>query len=606
MNGKENVGTNEVVQPTTPGDPKPGARPRKPRGPGAAITAASQADQIASSTASSYSTIEKAASGAAPSSSSKIVAVDASNDVADKDAQNAMASLAQDTPCTVEKQVDAKTSSAAIGEEEDEFADLEEATKGGDDDGMYGDTLDSAWLIGLKGVKLIREAESLIACILLRRNNPSQPALWHSFVGDLVPADAVHTASEGRIYGDNSSSSTESYDENGEVTDKKVEPIVPVVRTIEELKALWKQQHEKPLRADVLSAICMRFGPAYIDLQNKIKVATESEFKSDRSMLRKAAYDAFNAKHIIPTLSLNTTIDIRFIVNWLKETEMTLELIELQIARSNHILEKTMSELVKDNIGSSDVFTEICKKIGIPGIHGKLVRALCGSAMIKAGLSPDMPCPIEILQSYCIYRSQMSPTSTADNDDNNNHNEGASCASIFSTKSQLNALLRPKSFEATRLQEVLMEGSNTVNRGTNDNNDEDILIDDVRSRAPMIKHILSIIKDMKKNSNGKVSKKVLKNEIVKYYKHFSHEFVEILLKLWYNNNNYYDDHNIMISTDVIETFICPNEKKMMAIRIRTPMQFSFKVHCKCVYPTEIIYQTTIKSIFAKLKTLSEL
>ena len=79
------------------------------------------------------------------------------------------------------------TKKAKAEAEEEEFPDDIQEAGGGEDD-MYGDSLDSGWIGTLKGMKLIREAECLVACALLRRDNVSQPCVWRGVLADALPA----------------------------------------------------------------------------------------------------------------------------------------------------------------------------------------------------------------------------------------------------------------------------------------------------------------------------------------------------------------------------------------------------------------------------------
>ena len=279
--------------------------------------------------------------------------------------------------------ISSATPKKGVVAEEDFPDDIHEA--GGDADDMYGDALDSGWMAGLNGMRLIREAECLISCALLRRDNISQPCKWHG-----VFADALSAATE------------EATDLYSTAAPKEVAALLPVMCSISKIKTLWTQSLQTAINGAVLAALCLRFGPAWGALQAQLQHADSSEFKADRAMLRKKSYDAFSARTARPTLSLSAELDLRAVLGWMRRSEQALEVLELQVSRSALVMEP-----LRQKIGTPQLFGDLCRSLGMPGVSGTEVLPLCCSAMLHARLSADMPCPVEVLEKYCRDRALL-------------------------------------------------------------------------------------------------------------------------------------------------------------------------------------------------------
>ncbi len=275
------------------------------------------------------------------------------------------------------------------GEEDVDWNDIEKAKEG---DNMYGDQLDSGWLSGLRGVKLLREAERLVNTSLMRRDGIERECLWREVFASLeinyddLKNDAIEGKNQENQYNPNDLMDIDVPDKEMEYTSFMI--------TIHKIKTLFKDITGKPMGGNTLSAICLRFGPSMITLNESLIEAAECETRQDRYMRKKEAYEAFNGRSIIPTLSQEALVDAKEIIRYFMEQELLFEIIETQVSRAGAVLEVYQGS---GAFATTENLTEICRALGLPALGGKVVLPICASAMIFAGLQPDMPCPIEIL-----------------------------------------------------------------------------------------------------------------------------------------------------------------------------------------------------------------
>ena len=458
-------------------------------------------------------------------------------------------------------------------EEDEDFLNDNQNGDGNNDD-MYGGALESGWLNGLKGQKLIREAECLISTTLLRRDAISQPCLWHSILDDLLPSIMEPSLD------------TSLYDKDTKSADSGFS--APVMCSIQKIRDLWKDSMQLDINGSALAALCVRFGPPWYMLQNQLLSTETVESKSDRNVLKKKAYESFTSRTIVPTMSLQAQLDVISLANWLRTTEIKLEIIELQISRSALVMEPLRQE-----IGAPQLLGDICKSLGMPSVHGTELLALCRSAMLHARLSADMPCPVEVLEKYCMDRTQNKDAASK-------------------VRPMLMSLLRPKQHELEQMQRVLSnkgEYTNEIQQSGDSTRAEDAIsnggsdVDFVRTHAPPACHLLVILQKLPRNSAGLVPNAALLKEMKSQYLHLDAEFLKTLTSCWARGDA---EEDRTVSAESISAFFCPGG--LFSVRIRTPMNFGFKIGrpLKPTDPTEVIYQATIKQMFARLKTFSSL
>jgi len=253
--------------------------------------------------------------------------------------------------------------------------DLQAATGGGDD--AYGDQLDSGWMSGIRSQRLVREAELLVCCAMLKREDPERPCQWR---------DVFLKKDRRRGGGDDENDS----DDDGDRGPTRF-------MDIKSIRDRWATEHT-PLSGNSISALCLRFGPAYDQLQSALSNADNSEM--DKAFLKKQAWDAFTPKKTLSSLTLTCVIDTQKVVEFLQEWELRLEIVEIQISRAGAALAELRGE-----VASSDVLTSVIRALGLPGIAPRQLFPLCQSAMLYARLQPDFPCPIAKLEKYCLARA---------------------------------------------------------------------------------------------------------------------------------------------------------------------------------------------------------
>jgi len=492
---------------------------------------------------------------------------------------NPHALAASGTKITPEMQKPAASSTSTspqkvpVAATEEEFPDdIQEA--GADD--LYGDALDSGWMSGLKGAKLIREAECLISCALLRRDSIAQPCTWVGVFADTLPA-AAEDAADGDFY--------------SKVATQERAPLLPVMCSISNIRTMWMQALQTPIHGNVLAALCLRFGPAWAALQEQLQRADNAENKSDRATLRKKSYDAFSSCSVLPSLSVAAEVDMRAVVAWMQARERALEVLELQVSRSALVMEPMRQE-----IGTLQLFGDMCRSLGMPGLTGKEVLPLCCSAMLHAHLSADMPCPVEVLEKFCMDRALQQ-------------------ASGSEVRPMLMSLLRPKQYEHEQLLRVLSnQGEYRHTPSAEDparHHAEDEAKSEhgsdtefVRVHAPPAKHLLVLLNQLPRGSGGAVSVLRLRESMREQYAHLDAEFLTQLTGFWCRGGDTGEDATL--SADVVHAFFCPGG--LFGVRVRTPMNFGFKIGrpLKPTDPTEVVYQATIKQMFARLKTFSSL
>jgi hypothetical protein len=418
-----------------------------------------------------------------------------------------------------------------------------------------------------------------VACALLRRDNLTQPCVWHGVLADVL-ADVLPAAAEdpadADIYSKPAAGSKEV----------KVE-LAPVMVSIAKIKALWHEALQTDMGGNVLSALCTRFGPAWRALQEQLDSADRAEYKADRSMLRKKSYESFSTRTVLPTLTLQAEVDVREVVAWLQATEQAHEMLELQISRSAVVMEP-----LRQDIGTPQLFTDMCRSMGMPGVSGREVLPLCRSAMLHAHLSADMPCPVEVLEKFCMDRVLLPGTGSK-------------------ARPMLMSLLRPKQHEQEQLLKVLSnrgeygeapaagEGKNSYNDG--DEKDRDSDTNFVRTHAPPAKHLLVLLSKIPRSSSGTVSVAALVDGMREQYAHLDEQFITSLTGFWVRGEM--SAREATVAPEVVHAFFCPGG--LFSVRVRTPMNFGFKIGrpLKPTDPTEVVYQATIKQMFARLKTL---
>ena len=143
-----------------------------------------------------------------------------------------------------------------------------EEKKEGDD--MYGDQLDSGWLSGQRGAKLIRESERLINTTLLRREGLERGCTWREVFSSLeIDLDSLKSDSKGEEK-ENSYNPADLMDIDVQKEEEE-EGYTPFNVTILQIKTMYKDAIGKPMGGNALSAICLRFGPAFAILTEALE-----------------------------------------------------------------------------------------------------------------------------------------------------------------------------------------------------------------------------------------------------------------------------------------------------------------------------------------------
>ena len=424
--------------------------------------------------------------------------------------------------------------------DEEEWPDTEAG--GGD---AYGDTLDTGWMSGLRGQKLLREAEALIFTAMLRREDPARPCLWRD------------------VFARSSSSGPSRVEPDGGGEDDEGEAVdIQRFMNMTSVRDAWAKVHPA-LSGPELSAVCLRFGPSYGELQTALAAAEQSLLPNDRPFQRRKAWDAFSPKQVMASLSLVSTIDTSELTTLLADAEARLEIVEVQITRAGATLDAK-----RGDSATPEALGELLRLLGLPSMGPKNMLPLCQSAMVFARMQPGLPCPLGRLEAYCIARVAQKS------------NAGKSSA-----KAQFRALLRPVTH---RLEQQLGDMQLGGAGDGNDDNEEEST-----KRAASV-HALLLLDGMPKNTSDAVPLSVFLPALLANNPHLSPAFLRQLCALWGSPED-------SVTAAVLEAFFHPEG---FSLRVRMPAPLAgFRLRGKLsgTDSCQLIYAVCTKQLFAKLR-----
>ena len=458
----------------------------------------------------------------------------------------------------VKPSVPPKTSSSSEEEWPDDI--VESAAAGHGDDDMYGDMLESGWIGGLWGVGLLKEAESRLASIFLLRSHVEQDCIWTSVLADFLNDD---------------NSDADEEEDGAEKPTKTMK--------VSELRDLWTKQNDgNPPHGPAIAAACLRFGPAYSQLRQQLKEVNESGVKTERSRKRRNVYKTFNMQNVLPTLTIETHIDVTEMIGYLRHTELMYEIVEIQISRASRLLEGKRSEFV-----TAEFLMQLASQLGMSGLSGKLTMPLCASALSYAGLHKEVPCPVEALERYCIDRAGR-------------------CVRADQRESKIRSLLmtlfKPKQFEREQLTKLLSksgQGMTGIKIDEAQDRDGGARVAHSLKRQVRAKHVMVLLRSMPKTSgDGLVSQYALVSAMEKQYPHLPGSFIALLCNVWFR------PEDVLVDPDVVRRFFFPAQG--FTVRVRLPVGGGFRISGKLA-PTDSttkIYRATVKQMFAKLRQIN--
>ena len=337
--------------------------------------------------------------------------------------------------------------------------------------GAYGDEFDVHWMVGFKGVNLLKVAEKIILESMHRRDTVDQTVYWKS----VLPKISSWNGSEICDYNDDT-------DNNNNETR---------FISIKSLGEIWSSQYSK-LSGSVIAALCVRFSDIYSELQNELYLIQESKssdnVKKDRTkrLLQDFTIHKFQSKIVIDCL-----IDVHELLAFVSKKEMEMEVIEVQVSRAEYILEPLSNEKI-----STELILGLFARLGLPGAGEELYGALIRSAMMCEGLDADIECTIGIILSYCIAR-------------------------VASGKHYMFPII------------FTIVNPNCNNSGDEENENQNGNIGKDNRLIKPIKHILSLFSSLNQISDGKVATSSLASAItLNYQLLLSNDQINTMCHLW--------------------------------------------------------------------------
>lgn len=169
--------------------------------------------------------------------------------------------------------------------------------------------------------------------------------------------------------------------------------------SLDEFKILWYREHGD-LEANEVIALFTRFGNPNDKLEKDLLQAKKSTV--NRNYEWNQCWINFNCQVVRDMYSQgNRWIDQQLLYDFLKESEVVLDLIEIQISRSDaNIID---GDLV-DSPLSSGILRSLLQNLGIIGLDTWQIEPIVSNTLISSGKSPGSTTLLD-LQSFCTARA---------------------------------------------------------------------------------------------------------------------------------------------------------------------------------------------------------
>ena len=225
----------------------------------------------------------------------------------------------------------------------------------------YGDSFDSQWMAGASERALKERAESIALKHLLMRDTSHSRMYWRQVMDDNELAGKM---------------------------------------TVEEFKDAWSGVLDE-LPGDALSALCVRFGPMYMELYRAIvRVLNTQHNERNANYEIKQLWEQFAVRTLRTQCNPTCELDLDEMRSFLARKELEVGIIEAQLCRAAGLLE----DLASEPLLTSRMFCGLLRQIGLPSA-GPEVFGCMSRIALRCSLErePDY-CTLGCLLRYSVAR----------------------------------------------------------------------------------------------------------------------------------------------------------------------------------------------------------
>lgn len=443
------------------------------------------------------------------------------------------------------------------------------------DDEQYGVSLDTGWMTSLKGQRLAREAETLINLYFLRRDSVESKAYW-CYIPELITALNSSSGTGRKKVQTSNEDEGNDEDEEGDI------PLVvgggleyDRLIDIKSMGDTWKLKFGAPLPGEVLSALCVRFGPPNESLQSRLDSATDRNLTAtDRNYLINNAWEEFSGIMAKSVCHLTCKINVRSLAKYCRNKEAELNVAEYQISRS----EEVMKDIMNEDASNSEVLKALFSRLGLPGTSIDLFPALIASAKMCEGVTTKGGCNFACLFNYSAHRAAR--------EDNNIAKDYIE--SILNVR-----ISAPEAEEDDEDEAEVWDEDAKVDAG------EKKMKKKRNKRSARAKHVIEFFSYLVANSSGAVNANDLERRLVDNSKSYNLNqdplYIKALTRMWSRTRDSW------IQSDDVENFISPQG---YTLRIKMPVgSFNSRGKLRPRSSTDELYALASKQLFFKIRQL---
>ena len=419
----------------------------------------------------------------------------------------------------------------------------------------------------------IDEAE---AC--LDQKNPTRYNAGHDFDMEISSATIPDMSSIEGFMGNQLRMATESIlmqpmmrrsDANGSsswqavLTDQMQDRIIQ----LDDFKILWYREHGD-LEDNEVIALFTRFGNPNDKLEKDLLQAKKSIV--NRNYEWNQCWINFNCQVVRDTYSQgNRWIDQQLLCDFLKEAEVVLDLVEIQISRSDvNIID---GDLV-DSPLSSGILRSLLQNLGIIGLDTWQIEPIVSNTLISSGKSPGSTTLLD-LQSFCTARA----------------NRVDRYGSKSTESKGFYSLIQPFTYRGAVIRDAYGDG------------DEDAVISDP-SAPNVTQNVLALFSTLPMDSSGSVKYSDFVSAVITNFPSTSPAVIKAFGKCVSRRagKKSLDGVGDVIPQNVLEVFCFP---KGFSLSVTLPLG-SFKARNSKVKPLDFlskIYTLAAKQLFSNLR-----